>query len=170
MGDSELVIRKVTKEYKCIRENLIMYFVIANRLLKKFEVINIRHIPRLENQVANDLAQIAYGYKISKEKSQQAIEVRGRVVSTKLSPTDLETTKLGYADQENFEISFIDSLTEQDWRKPIVDYLQSPTASTERKTKYRALSYILMGNDLFKKTPEGVLLKCLSETEAYITL
>ena len=109
-----------------------MYFVIANRLLKKFEVINIRHIPRLENQVANDLAQIASGYKISKEKLQQAIEVRGRVVSTKMSPTDLETTKLGYADQENFVISFIDSLIEQDWRKPIVDYFKSPTALTER--------------------------------------
>ena len=27
-----------------------------------------------------------------------------------------------------------------------------------------------MGNELFKKTPEGVLLKCLSETEAYIAL
>ena len=51
MGDSELVIKQVTKEYKCIRENLIMYFVIANRLLKKFETINIRHIPRVENQL-----------------------------------------------------------------------------------------------------------------------
>ena len=89
---------------------------------------------------------------------------------TKLSPTDLKTTKLGYADHENFEILFIDDLTEQDWRKPIVDYLQNPVASTERKIKYRALSYTLMGNELFKKTPEGVLLKCLNETEAYIAL
>ena len=68
MGDPDLVIKQVTKEYKCIRENLIMYFVIVNRLLKNFEKINIRHIPRLENQVANDLAQFASGYKISKEK------------------------------------------------------------------------------------------------------
>ena len=34
MGDSELVIKQITKEYKCVKENLIMYFVIANRLLK----------------------------------------------------------------------------------------------------------------------------------------
>ena len=51
-----------------------------------------------------------------------------------------------------------------------MDYLQNPAASTERKIKYRALSYVLMGNELFKKTPEGVLLKCLSETEAYVAL
>ena len=108
-----------------------MYFVIVRRLLKNFEVVNIRHIPRLENQVANDLAQIASGYKVSKDRLQQAIEVRGRVTSTKLSPLDLKTTTLGCTDHENFEISFIDNLTEQDWRKPVVDYLQNPTASTE---------------------------------------
>ena len=33
MSDSELVIKQMTKEYKCVKENLIMYFVIANRLL-----------------------------------------------------------------------------------------------------------------------------------------
>ena len=27
-----------------------------------------------------------------------------------------------------------------------------------------------MGNKLFKKTPEGVLLKCLSESKAYLAL
>lgn len=33
MGDSKLVIKQITKEYKCVKENLIMYFVVANRLL-----------------------------------------------------------------------------------------------------------------------------------------
>ena len=32
------------------------------------------------------------------------------------------------------------------------------------------LSYILIGNELFKKTPEGVQLKCLGESEAYLVL
>ncbi|XP_050915077.1 uncharacterized protein LOC127130041 [Lathyrus oleraceus] len=94
MGDSELVIKQITKEYRCIKKNLIMYFIIASRLLKRFEMANIQHIPRLENQVANDLAQITFGYKISKEKLQKVIEVRGRVVSTRLTPSYLEKTKL----------------------------------------------------------------------------
>ena len=100
------------------------------------------------------------GTKFQKTRLQRAIEVREKIKATSLSPTDLESTRLGYADQSNFEISFIDNLSEQDWRKPIVDYLQNPAALTERKIKYRALSYVLMGNELFKKTPEGVLLKC----------
>jgi ribonuclease HI len=34
MGDSELVIKQITKEYICIKENLIMYFIIVSRLKK----------------------------------------------------------------------------------------------------------------------------------------
>ena len=49
MGDFELVIKQVSREYSCVNENLIMYFVITIRLLKQFEQVNIRHIPRQEN-------------------------------------------------------------------------------------------------------------------------
>ena len=55
-GDSELAIKQITKEYKCIKENLIMYLVVVNRLLRRFEYVNIKHIPRLKNQEATDLA------------------------------------------------------------------------------------------------------------------
>lgn len=51
-----------------------------------------------------------------------------------------------------------------------MEYLQNPTVSIERKTGYRALSYVLLGSKVFKKTLEGVLLKCLSESEAYLAL
>lgn len=77
-------------------------------------MISIRHIPRLENQEANELAQIASEYNILKEKLQDEIEVRGRVVSTRLSLTNLEITKLGYADEESFEILAIDRLADED--------------------------------------------------------
>src|SRR4051812_23906906 len=78
-GDSELVIKQLTKEYKCIKENLIMYFVIANRLLKKFEYVELKHVSRTKNQEANDLAQLASGYKVSKEKLEELIEVTIRL-------------------------------------------------------------------------------------------
>ncbi|XP_058746033.1 uncharacterized protein LOC131618895 [Vicia villosa] len=95
----------------------------------------------IKNQEANDLAQLASGYKVSKEKLEELIEVLN-----------------------------IDSLADIDWRSPIVNYLKDPLTDTKRKVKYRVLSYFLMGNELFKKTPEGVLLKCLGETEAYLAL
>jgi len=47
---------------------LIWYFVSANSLLSNFNFVNIQHVPRIKNQVTNDLAQVALGYKVSKEK------------------------------------------------------------------------------------------------------
>jgi ribonuclease HI/probable phosphoglycerate mutase len=55
-GDSELVIKQLTKEYKCIKEHLAKYFVIASSLLARFDSVQFEHIPRLQNQEANDLA------------------------------------------------------------------------------------------------------------------
>jgi len=58
-GDSELVVKQLTKDYKWVKENLIMYFAAENALLKRFAHVEIQHIPQIENQEANDLAQIA---------------------------------------------------------------------------------------------------------------
>ncbi|CAJ2630140.1 unnamed protein product [Trifolium pratense] len=67
-------------------------------------------------------------------------------------------------------IFVIDNLADTDWRQPIVKYIENPTGTADRKVKYRALNYTIMGNELFKKTPEGVLLKCLNENEAYVAV
>ncbi|XP_058722974.1 uncharacterized protein LOC131594788 [Vicia villosa] len=132
-GDSELVIKQFTKEYKCIKENLIMYFVIANRLLKIFEYVDIKHVPRIKNQEANDLAQIASGYKISREMLEELVVVIGKAMATKLSPSDLERNRLGYANEEEFKVLAIDTLTSIDWRTPIIDYLKDPSVNTDKK-------------------------------------
>lgn len=68
------------KEYKCIKDNLIMYFINTNSLLKHFDHILIDRIPRLESQEANDLAQIASGYKIFKGRLEDLVEVREKLV------------------------------------------------------------------------------------------
>jgi ribonuclease HI len=40
-GDSEPVLKQLTKEYKCVQEHLMRYFVIAYSLLNRFESIDI---------------------------------------------------------------------------------------------------------------------------------
>lgn len=71
--------------------------------------MDIQHVSRLENQEANKLAQLASGYKVPKERLKDLIEVRGRVQSTRLSPSNLTLTKLGSVDLENFEIYTIEN-------------------------------------------------------------
>ncbi|KAK2444202.1 hypothetical protein QL285_015246 [Trifolium repens] len=180
--DSELVLKQLTQEYKCVKEHLTEYFSIASSLLDCFDHVDIEHVPRLENQEANDLAQIASGYKMSKEKLTQLIEIKEKMVLQEPISEQLSMPKLVGADTipqingemknplENFQIFAIDNLSDNDWRKPIVDYLNNPTGNVDRKVKYRALSYIIFENDLFKKTSEGILLKCLNEAEAYIAI
>ena len=51
-----------------------------------------------------------------------------------------------------------------------MNYLENPVGDADRKVKYRALSYVCMGSELFKKTPEGVLFKFLGYTEAYLAM
>ena len=51
-----------------------------------------------------------------------------------------------------------------------MEHLRNPTGNLDRKIKYRALSYVIFENDLFKKTSEGILLKCLNETKVYIAI
>ncbi|XP_045809861.1 uncharacterized protein LOC123904219 [Trifolium pratense] len=183
-GDSELVLKQLTKEYKCIKEHLIRYFVIANALLKRFDSIDIEHVPRIENQEANDLAQIASGYKVSKAKLEQLIEIKEKLISNepmqlelsipKLEGAEMSPNDINNSDKEmnydELQILVIDNLIDGDWRKPIVEYLENPIGSAPRKIKYRASNYVIIGNELFKKTLEGVLLKCLSENEAYIAI
>jgi len=177
-GDSELVLRQLTKEYKCVNENLVMYYTMANVLLKRFTHVETRHLPRIENQEANDLAQMASGYKISKDQMQEPIEIKNKRSSNDVLPKKLLKPKLGgigtsqgHSQGTNLvEILVINNLTDNDWRKPIVTYLGNLDGTTCRKIKYRALSYVIIGSKLFKKTSEGVLLKCLGETEAYLAI
>ncbi|XP_050914865.1 uncharacterized protein LOC127129784 [Lathyrus oleraceus] len=147
-----------------------MYFVITIRLLKRFEQVSLQHIPRKENQRANALVHEASVYKASKNQNEEEVQVREKVRATLLSPSDLSIIKLGAVDRYHFEILIVDDGGENDWRKLLVDYLCNPIGSTDRKVKYRALSYVLVNDKLFKKTAEGVLLKCLGESEAYVAV
>ena len=113
-----------------------------------------------------------------KEKSQESIEVRNKCSSKDATPQKLLIPKLGGAGASDehtqgmnlVEIFVINNLTDDDWRKPIANYLENPDGVTCRKIKYKALSYVIMGDELLKKTPEGVLLKCLGETDAYVVV
>ncbi|XP_050887810.1 uncharacterized protein LOC127092955 [Lathyrus oleraceus] len=114
-GDSELIIKKVTHEYKCIKGSLLKYFVTATQLLEHFEVADIRHVPRSENQEANELAQVASGYKMSKSSLQDMIEVRGKMVSS-TTPTedvlDENVSRDGDLDEECQEICGVEEAWE----------------------------------------------------------
>src|SRR3954470_16522634 len=62
-GDSKLVISQLTEEYKCESESLFPLWLQCRELMAQFRYINLNWIPRSQNTEANDLAQMASGYK-----------------------------------------------------------------------------------------------------------
>ena len=48
-----------------------------------------------------------------------------------------------------------------DWRVEIADYLRNPSQKVARKLRYKSTKYVLLDDQLYYKTVNGVLLKCL---------
>ena len=71
---------------------------------------------------------------------------------------------------EEREVYLLGQLSYSYWRRPIVEFLKDPNVVVDRKTKNMALSYVILGDSLFKKSINGNLLTYLSESEAYIAL
>ncbi|XP_015941381.1 uncharacterized protein LOC107466885 [Arachis duranensis] len=67
LGDSQLVLKQLSKEFKCNNEKLRKYLATAWELLTSFRKISLVHIPRIQNEIANELAQIASRYRIGLE-------------------------------------------------------------------------------------------------------
>jgi len=61
-GDSMLVINELAGSYECRSEVLITYYEKCMQLLKEFKDFRLEYVPRLHNEEANRLAQLASGY------------------------------------------------------------------------------------------------------------
>jgi hypothetical protein len=48
-----------------------------------------------------------------------------------------------------------------DWRTPLVRYLENPGHIANRKVQHQALKYVMLDNTLYHQTIDGLLLKCL---------
>jgi len=57
-----------------------------------------------------------------------------------------------------------------DWRVEIVDYLKNPSQKVTRKLRYKLTKYVLLDDQLYYKTVNGVLLKCLNQEEAKVLM
>ena len=57
-----------------------------------------------------------------------------------------------------------------DWRVPIVTYLKDPGHGAERNIRRLAFKYILINDELYRRTAEDVLLKCLDSDQACVAM
>ncbi|XP_043725840.1 uncharacterized protein LOC122672428 [Telopea speciosissima] len=57
-----------------------------------------------------------------------------------------------------------------DWRTPVTQYLSDPGPGFDQRIRDRATGYVLIGEDLYKKGKDDLLLKCGSLNEATLVM
>jgi len=63
-------------------------------------------------------------------------------------------------------INTISATGADDWRKEIMDYLKDPSKKVERRVRFQATKYVLLEDELYYRTIDGILLRCLGDDEA----
>ncbi|KAI5330336.1 hypothetical protein L3X38_029734 [Prunus dulcis] len=152
LGDSMLVLKQIAGEYKCLSPSLAVYLVAARNLLTEFREATWEHIPREENFVANELAQVASGVQMPEDCVQRIIKIGRKSLPSVLT--------------RGMEIDVNSALiTKDDWREPIMTYLQYPILPSEKRVRIMATNYLMWNEELVRKSKDEVLLRCLGKTE-----
>jgi hypothetical protein len=78
------------------------------------------------------------------------------------SPLDDETTKPIRVDDSAKDGDMI----RVDWRLPLMECIRDPGKITDKKLRWQVLKYKWLDGDLYRRTINDVLLKCLGDEEA----
>ncbi|XP_049410526.1 uncharacterized protein LOC125873694 [Solanum stenotomum] len=156
-GDSELVINQLLGSYEVKKPELRLYHDYAQKLIRWLGDVTLQHIPRNENKKVDALAALASTLTLSDQ-------AQITICQKWIVPPDV--------DEENkFEHLVVVSQAEiVDWRHDLIDYLcynilpEDPKRKTE--IRHRAPRFLYYKDTLYRKSFEGVLLRCLGEEEA----
>ena len=58
----------------------------------------------------------------------------------------------------------------EDWRTPLLRYLRDSSAKIEKSVRRSAFKYVLHNNELYRRTVEDLLLKCLASDQARVAM
>jgi hypothetical protein len=57
-----------------------------------------------------------------------------------------------------------------DWRLPLLECIKDPEKIMDKKVKRKVLKYMSLDDNLYRRTIDGVLLKCLGEEKAKVAV
>jgi hypothetical protein len=57
-----------------------------------------------------------------------------------------------------------------DWRLPLLKCIRDPKKRTDKKVKWQVLKYTSIDDELYRRTIDGMLLKCLGEEQAKVAV
>ncbi|XXG59012.1 hypothetical protein AAC387_Pa04g1174 [Persea americana] len=170
-GDSQLIVNQMNQKYKIKKPDMLPYYNKAQSLRQKFDICHITHIRRGENIRADALAGLAVSIAIQEGENKQITVCQRRI----LPPLN---THQAVAECNRVVGSRISILKPPigDWRDPFFDYIMFGIVPEDPKERVsiqrRAPNFHLdiPSKMLYRKSFNGVLLRCLSQQEAVETL
>nr|CAE03096.2 OSJNBa0017B10.11 [Oryza sativa Japonica Group] len=167
LGDSQLVVNQVCKEYRCSDPQMDAYVRQVRRMERHFDGIELRHVPRRDNTVADELSRLASS---RAQTPPGAFEERLAQPSARPDPLG-ETDAPGRppmpvgVQASGPEGSAPSSLRLIAWIAEIQAYLTDKTLPEDREGSERvqriSKRYVLVEGTLYRRAANGILLKCI---------
>ncbi|XP_020551707.1 uncharacterized protein LOC110012430 [Sesamum indicum] len=148
--DSQLIALQIEGTYETREKTMTSYKEIAQQWMKKFDRCSVLQVPRAENDKADALSKFGAAMDgIGDRKITALVRARpsiagGREVQTVAEP--------------------------ESWKDEIAKYLKDGTLPLDpvaaKRVKFRATRFTMLSGQLYKRTVDGPLLKCLDEERA----
>ncbi|XP_075515416.1 uncharacterized protein LOC142550060 [Primulina tabacum] len=144
-SDSQLVAQQIKGAYEARDEKMLKYLKLITARAATFTDWSIEQIPREENGEADSLAKLATS--MSKVSTREIMCFTRLVLSVdEASPTQMTS-----------------------WMTPLIEYIVQAKLPSDRaqalKIKKQAPRFTLLNNILYRRSYQGPLLKCVSESE-----
>ncbi|KAM1506182.1 hypothetical protein ACFXTO_002081 [Malus domestica] len=158
-GDSKLIINQLLTEYEVRKDDLVPYFRLAMQLLQRFEAVTLEHVPRKENQMADALANLASSMALGEDEATNVPVCQRWVIPL--------VTEMVLSDANVISILPVNV---EEWRQPLINYLEHGMLPDDLKhrseIRRRAHRFLYYKGTLYRRSFEGVLLRCLGDEEA----
>ncbi|CAL8157612.1 unnamed protein product [Prunus armeniaca] len=164
-GDSQLVVRQLNGQYAVRNATLVPYHERAKYLMSQFQDIHVSHIPRSENDKADALANLAASLTLPNER-----DIQITVGERHLLPPAIERIEEVVDSNVITTSEHEEEQDDLDWRHPIIKYLQHGKLPNDSRKKAevqrRAIRFLYLNDTLYKRSFDGMLLRCLSKQDA----
>ncbi|XP_037496382.1 uncharacterized protein LOC110009230 [Jatropha curcas] len=149
-GGFNLIVSQALRKWKIKEERLVPYLQRLDELAQQFEDLSFHYLPRAKNQFADALATLASMVNVGGDRVIRPLTVR----------------------LQKQPAHFMNLVDDKPWYWDIQNYLQNevyPEGSTktdQRTLRQLASGYFFTGGVLYKRSSNGLHLRCVDEGEA----
>jgi ribonuclease HI len=169
-GDSLLIVNQANKEWSCLDDKMTMYCQELRKLENNFDGLKYLHILRGCNEVTDELAKLGSSRAVvpagvfMQEFHEPSI-AKALAKANKAAESSQEITPPAESISESPEVMEVHS----DWRTLFLIYLRTrglPDDKDEReRLRRRAGHYTLVNDELFRRSTNGTLMRCILPEE-----